>query len=244
MLTENGNFLTFQEFSLKYSRQTNFLQYYQVISAIPKHLLSIAKQTDGFNKPIFTSNDNIFPLNETVQINLGKAKSRDYYNLLHAKTHNEDHTGPLRRSQNLSINGDTWGKIFKSLKNIYKDTKLKEFQFKLIHRIIVTNKELFRFGIKPDDKCLYCGDKDSIEHTFIECPFTKTFVQKVIQWSNQTNLCQILPTTEEVLFGIFSSTCDARIKKKFYYTTLAMRHYIYANKTNSKTTSIHEFIDK
>ena len=113
-----------------------------------------------------------------------------------------------------------------------------------IHRIIVTNKELFRFGIKPDDKCLYCGDKDSIEHTFIECPFTRTFVQKVIQWFNQTNLCQILSTTEEVLFGFFSSTCNARIKKKFNYTTLAMRHYIYANKTNSKTISIHEFIDK
>ena len=119
------------------------------------------------------------------------------------------------------------------------DNKLKEFQLKLIHIIIVTNKELFRFGIKPDDKCLYCGDKDSIEHTFIECPFAKTFVQKVIQWSNQTNLCQILPTTEEVLFGIFSSTCDARIKKKFYYTTLAMRHYIYATKTNSKMHDLH-----
>ena len=215
-----------------------------MISAIPKHLRSIAKQTDGFNKPFFTSNDNIFPLGETVQINLGKAKSRDFYKLLNAKTHNEDHTGPLRWSQNLSINSDTWGKIFESLKNICKETKLKEFQFKLIHRIIVTNKELFRFGIKPDDKCLYCGDKDSIEHTFIECPFTKTFEQKVIQWFNQTNLCQILPTTEEVLFGIFSSTCDARIKKKFNYTILAMRQYIYANKTNSKTISIHEFIDK
>ena len=215
-----------------------------MISAIPKHLLSIAKQTDGFDKPFFTNNDNIFPLSETVQINLGRAKSRDFYKLLNAKTHNEDHMGPLRWSQVLSINSDTWGKIFKSLKNICKDTKLKEFQFKLIHRIIVTNKELFRFGIKPDDKCLYCGDKDSIEHTFIECPFTKSFVQKVIQWFNQTNLCQILPSTEEVLFGIFSSTCDARIKKKFNYTTLAMRHYIYANKTNSKTISIHEFIDK
>ena len=213
LLTESGNFLTFQEFSLKYSCQTNFLQYYQVISAVPKHLLSIAKQTNGFDKHFFTSNDNIFPLSETVQINLGKAKSRDFYKLLNAKTHNEDHTGPLRWSQSLLINSDTWGKIFKSLKNICKDIKLKEFQFKLIYRIIVTNKELFRFGIKPDDKCLYCGDKDSIEHTFIECPFTRTFVQKVIQWFNQTNLCQILPTTEEVLFGFFSSTCNARIKK-------------------------------
>ena len=73
LLTESGNFLTFQEFSLKYSCQTNFLQYCQVISAVPKHLLSIAKQTNGFDKLFFTSNDNIFPLSETVQINLGKA---------------------------------------------------------------------------------------------------------------------------------------------------------------------------
>lgn len=52
------------------------------------------------------------------------------------------------------------------------------------------------------------------------------------------------PTTEEALFGIFSSTRDARIKTKFNYTTLAMRQYIYANKTNSKAISIHEFMDK
>ena len=99
-------------------------------------------------------------------------------------------------------------------------------------------------NFKPEYLVEWKAPKDSIEHTFIECPFTTTFVQKVIQWFNQTNLCQIFPTTEEVLFGIFSSACDARIKKKFNYTTLAMRHYIYASKTNSKTISIHEFIDK
>ena len=69
LLTESGNFLTFQEFSPKCSCQTNFLQYYQVISAIPKHLLSIAKQTDGFNKPFFTSNGKrpaIFPKSSII----------------------------------------------------------------------------------------------------------------------------------------------------------------------------------
>ena len=70
------------------------------------------------------------------------------------------------------------------------------------------------------------------------------FGKGLFKWFNQTNLCQILPTIEEVLFGYFSSACDARIKKKFNYTTLAMRQYIYANKTNSKAISIHEFIDK
>ena len=52
---ESGNLLTSQEFSRIYPFQTNFLQYYQVISAIPKHLLSKAKESDTFNKNFFVS---------------------------------------------------------------------------------------------------------------------------------------------------------------------------------------------
>ena len=51
------------------------------------------------------------------------------------------------------------GKKITSLKNICKETKLKEFQFKLIHRIVVTKKELHRYGIRADDEYLYCGEK-------------------------------------------------------------------------------------
>ena len=83
----------------------------------------------------------------TTQINLFNAKSKDFYNLFNVKIHTEDQTGPKRWSENLSLNKDGWTRIFKSLKNICKKTKVKEFQFKLIHRTIVTKKELFRFGI-------------------------------------------------------------------------------------------------
>ena len=121
---------------------------------------------------------------------------------------------------------------------------LREFQFKLIHRTIVTKKELFRFGIKTDDECLYCGDKDSIEHSFIECVFTKMFIQNVLDWFTQVNMCQISPTTEETLFGSTASTLDTTIIRKFNYTTLFMRHYIYASKLNSMAISIQDFISK
>ena len=147
LLNESGNFLTFHEFRDKYSCECNFLQYYQVVSAIPKHLWSLAKCSDTISKSFFTRNDNIFSLNESTQINLYKARSRDFYNLLNVKIHIEDQTGPKRWSLKLSLKKDVWTKIFKSLKNICKETKLKEFQFKLIHRTIVTKKELFRFGI-------------------------------------------------------------------------------------------------
>ena len=76
-------------------------------------------------------------------------------NLFNLKSHTEDQTGPKRWSEKLSLNKDVWTRIFKSLKNICKETKLKEFQFKLIHRTIVTKKELFRFGIKDGHECLW-----------------------------------------------------------------------------------------
>ena len=99
LLNENGNVLTFQEFRDKYFCESNFLQYYQVVSAIPKRLWSLAKCTDTINRSFFTQNDNFFSLNESTHINLYKAKSKDFYNWLNVKIHTEDQTGPKRWSE-------------------------------------------------------------------------------------------------------------------------------------------------
>ena len=66
--------------------------------------------------------------------------------------------------------------------SICKETKLKEFQLKLIRRIVVTKKELHRYGITADDECLYCGEKDSIDLTFLNCRFVQIFVNNLIDW--------------------------------------------------------------
>ena len=88
----------------------------------------------------------------------------------------------------------------------------------------------------------YCGDKDSIEHSFIECVFTKLFIQYVLDWFNQVNACQISRATEETLRGIAASSRDTTIIRKFNYTALFMRHYIRSSKLNSLTISIKDFI--
>ena len=233
LLKNDGNFLTFKEFSDKYECQTNFLQYYQIISAIPNRLLTKAKDTATFNKLYFTRNNKIFNLNDTVQINLGKAKSKDFYKLLNEKTHTDNQVSSL------SLNEDSWCRIFKSLKNVRKENKLRvSLQ---VHRIIVTKRESFKFGIKKDDECIYCGQNDSIDHTFIECSFTKALAKDVLQWFNATNACQITPTTEEMLFGVISDSCDRKITKQFNYTSLFMRHYLYSSKLNNKAISLQEF---
>ena len=125
-MSESGNILTFHEFRDEYSCKFNFLQHYQIVSTIPKHLWSRAKGSNTINKSFFTRND-FFSFNESTQINVYKAKSKDFYSFLNVKIHTEDHTGPKRWSEKLSSKKDVWTRIFKSLKNICKETKLKEF---------------------------------------------------------------------------------------------------------------------
>ena len=59
-----------------------------------------------------------------------------------------------------------WQTFLKLARKICKENKRREFQFKFLHRIF-TKKELLRFGIKQDSDCLFCGEEDSMDHTFI-----------------------------------------------------------------------------
>ena len=71
----------------------------------------------------FNTRNDIFSLNESTQINLYKAKSKNFYNVRNVKIHK----GPKYWSEKISLNKDVWIRIFKSLKNICKETKLNEF---------------------------------------------------------------------------------------------------------------------
>ena len=57
--------------------------------------------------------DNIFPLNDSVQINFSTSRSRDFYKLHASNTHTHNQTGPRRWSENLSINKDSQTSIMK-----------------------------------------------------------------------------------------------------------------------------------
>ena len=85
-----------KEFSDKYKCQTNFLQYYQEKSAIPTSLLTKARDNATLNRLFFTCGEEIFKLNDSVEIHLGKARSKDFYILFNNKTHMGNHSGPSR----------------------------------------------------------------------------------------------------------------------------------------------------
>ena len=246
LLDEQGQLLSYQAFKAKYKCKTNFLNYYQVRSAIPDSLLAKAKKNnlEPLSKSIFFQNCSIFDLDISTSIDFETAKVKDFYWLLNKQVNNGPHTGPTKWSKSMPICAKQWEKHFMSIKQVSKENKLREFQFKFLHRIVVTKKELCRFGIKHYSECLYCGEQDSIEHTFLDCSFTKDFLSKVVQWFNNCNQTSFKPANQEFLFGIFFNSASKELLKKINYTLLFARYFIYTNKLHNNSILITDFVSK
>ena len=111
---------------------------------------------------------------------------------------------------------------------------MKEFSFKFTHRIIVPKKELFRFKIKPDGNCVYCGEPDSIDHTFLACRCIQSFVEKVLKWFNLDNgTASFSLNSRKIAFGLLDERGPS--VAKLNYTLLFLRYYIYQNYRKTQT---------
>ena len=145
-----------------------------------------------------------FHLDKNVVINLLRAKSKDFYWLIVDKKYKEQQTVAKRWNQTVPMDRTNWTNIFKSVQKTCRENRVREFHFKFIHRTVVTKKELFRFNIKSDSSCIYCGDLDSIDRAFSECQFTK---------SNTENDSEFNPNTEDLIFDTFPSSSTLMKKK-------------------------------
>ena len=101
---------------------------------------------------------------------------------------------------------------------------------------------MFRFGIKQDSDCLFCGEEDSVDHTFINCQFTQSFRESVFRWFKSKNNSNLLRSLKEYLFGLSENLLNnGRRTAKLNYTLLFMRFYIYSGKLHNKELTISDF---
>jgi len=78
----NGQFMSYQEFKNKYACKIKFLRFYRVVSVIPKHQATNAKNTVTPESEPFIENSPLFQLDELTEIHLlGKAKTKDFHQL-------------------------------------------------------------------------------------------------------------------------------------------------------------------
>ena len=69
------------------------------------------------------------------------------------------------------------------------DSRSREFQFKVLHRHLASNKFLHKISLEAPFLCTFCKrESESIEHQSIECDYSNKFRQDLIIWFNMIDI--------------------------------------------------------
>ena len=121
-----------------------------------------------------------------------------------------------------------WEKTYLLAFKCTKETKLREFQFKLLHRRIATNDYLCKIGLKQSDLCTFCGEEtENLTHLFLRCKYSKSFWEEFSQWlaHNTSNTEGFVPS-EAILLGIVTESKNLLL----HHLIFLARHHIYTCK--------------
>ncbi len=117
------------------------------------------------------------------------------------------------------------------------DTKLRWFQYRVVHNILPTNAWLKKIGITNSDFCTFCQrDKETVKHLFVEC-------NKVIDiWQQIRNKWTILRglNTFNICYGMLDSGNDNFMV--INHITFMFKWYVYKYRVNQTNFSFNAFI--
>jgi len=105
-----------------------------------------------------------------------------------------------------------------------RKSKLRIFQFKLIHRRISTNRYLFKVGISSSEQCSFCENtSESLLHLFWECPKTKVFWNEVIKWLGNFSCLLTKSSSPQLCLGFVDDTTALLV----HHALLIARYHIF-----------------
>ncbi len=162
ILDYNCEFLDYTIINRKYKVKTSVIEILQIKSSIPVKLKIILKNSSSMTKIHLTSN--IIAINNMKTI-IEKTTCKDFYwHIINTENHKPAsvHKWAEHFPKFHNAESKVWKRIFKLPFKIVCDTKIKTFQFKILHKIIPCNKWLSVIRITNQDTCNYCEGVDDI----------------------------------------------------------------------------------
>ena len=97
-----------------------------------------------------------------------------------------------------------WQEIYILPRKTTLESKAREFQYKLLNRIIYTNKILHKIGKTVTPLCSFCSrSEESLEHLFIYCEFANSFWLSVTNWLEGYGMSVNVLSAADITFGIY-----------------------------------------
>lgn len=230
LLDQNGNFYDFESFKTTYDVAGTFLDYQRLIFKIPEHW-----------KNNIRANSNVYIINRfnvtcslyTQFLMKDKKGCRRIYDLMIKANETNLENKWVREIGVLNEHDLTnYNNVMKDLKEV----TLKDFQFKINNKILVTKSFLYHIGKIDDNHCSYCNENiESIYHLFVECDKVKRFWQELRQWLLSVSNLSLMLEEKNILFSY-----QGKNQLINYIFTLA-KHYIYKTKFYTNELDINAF---
>ena len=129
-----------------------------------------------------------------------------------------------------------WKDIFYSPFLSCTSTKLRYFQFKILHRYLAVNKLLAQIGIIDSDLCSFCKrEKENIQHFFWDCTELVSFWQNI-----QTHILKnsVHLDMRNVILGLFET------ENLKFNLSFSMQNTIFISVNGMKVNQITMFLLK
>jgi hypothetical protein len=225
IIDDNGDFIAYDTLVQKYGRYISHYEYLCIKHALPRKWMNLLKQPVKYN---------VNPEKEDIFLQIGKesipikiVSSKKLYWAIHSKqmeapTCKEN----WFKKYGIDFTESKWKTIFTLAKSVLCDTKLIEFQYKIIHKTYASNSYVSNFDNTVDKTCLQCKVEDNTVHFFVDCNKVKLFWEHFKDFisRSQGNPCSL--TTCEIIFGKFGIS---NLSVNFFI--LYAKWYIHLNKS-------------
>ena len=82
-----------------------------------------------------------------------------------------------------------WNEIYSLSLKVSLETKIKEFQYKVLNNIVFTNEKLFKIKMIDSLQCTFCKNEiEALEHLFYSCEITRSFWVALRSWLMECNI--------------------------------------------------------
>ena len=135
--------------------------------------------------------------------------------------------------------GDMYIKAFKDLYCTTNVPKYRSFQYRLLHRAIITNVHLYRWKMINSNICTFCkNEKETYVHLFYMCPV----VQEI--WTQFPEIVKEFTTEKLTLSSknvMLNSIVLVNRKNIANFICLMFKQYVYRQRCFNKCLSLYEF---
>ena len=202
----NGEIISFEIFKDRFGQTAETQLAYNIIYNSLKRIELSLRQS--YQRNLIHDNSNLLLFKGLV---VGQITRKNYYSLINKKDVLSMCKAWRDYYQIDKENSDVWTLSHKSSTEI----KIRQLQWKILHKIYPTGTLLFKMKIKDGENCGFCDERDTLIHFFANCAVSKKL------WSEaekkiSSYLGQIFKLSEKIIiFGLLC--CESLSQKEVKY---------------------------